>query len=110
MLDNIVTLFCALIVIDGHTLACNDEHIRLWQVETPPAYGRCIDEAEAAHAFLERIVAEANETPEMRLEDWSDDDQTLATVWIDGKSLRDLLITHGHGQDCGEHDCNWDCE
>ena len=46
----------------------------------------------------------------MRLEDWSDDGHTLATVWIDGKSLRDLLITYGHGQDCGEQDCDWDCE
>lgn len=109
MLD-VVILFCALIVIDGHTLACDGDNIRLSQVETPPAYGRCVDDADAARAFLERVVGEATGAPEMMREIWSDDRPILATVWIDGKSLRDLLITHGHGRDCGEQGCDWDCD
>ena len=109
-MSDIVILLCALIVIDGHTLACNSERIRLWQVETPPALGRCVDEADAARVFLERVVAGATETPEMTRRGGDDDGHTLATVWIDGKSLGDLLITHGHGRDCGDRGCDWDCD
>lgn len=87
------------IAIDGDTIACSGERIRILGVNTPEIHGRCPAQAEAARRFTAEVLRASVIIIEPHGRDRYG--RTLAVVYVNSLSpeniLAEWIISSGHG-------------
>ncbi len=99
MLSQIAAVAFACIAIDGDTIKCGSETIRLQNVDTAELHGRCQSETDLAHrakAFTARRLAEGSiEIVVDRSHPRDRHGRTIAWVKVAGRDLGEELIAAG---------------
>lgn len=88
------------IAIDGDTIRCNNEHIRLVGVNSPELHGHCHAAAERARTFT---MARLHAASVVSIDRFGTDQygRTLAVVRVDGIILAEWIISEHHGEPYG---------
>ncbi|WP_230771778.1 thermonuclease family protein [Sphingomonas sp. Leaf4] len=113
-----VTLACMLIAVDGDTLRCGEERIRLLGIDAPELPGHCAEGRQCAPGdpFASKVALETASRGMATIERVGRDvyDRTLARIRVNGVDLSCSQIAAGHaiyrpdwdqfalvGTDCG---------
>jgi hypothetical protein len=93
-------LACTLIAIDGDTLRCGDERIRLIGIDAPELPGHCQEERRCAPgdpiASRAALAAAARGTAEIDRQGRDRYERTLARVRVNGVDLSCAQLASGH--------------
>ncbi len=81
--------------IDGDTLACGDERIRLSGIDAPEMKGKCREERQAAKRARDRLAELIRDDLLIRREGKDRYGRSLATVYAGGTDLGALLVYEG---------------
>jgi endonuclease YncB( thermonuclease family) len=107
-----VLLSCALQVIDGDTLKCDDERIRIENIDAPETTYRAHCEYEitlgkaAAWEAME-LISKAKEARIVRNARKDYYGRTLAFIELDGRDLGESLIKAGYAQPWAGRKAEW---
>ncbi|WP_235535228.1 thermonuclease family protein [Sphingomonas sp. Leaf339] len=96
----LLALACTLIAVDGDTLRCGEERIRLIGIDAPELPGHCQKERSCAPgdpiASKEALAAASRGTAEIDRQAYDRYDRTLARVRVNGVDLSCAQLAGGH--------------
>jgi micrococcal nuclease len=95
-----LALACTLIAVDGDTLRCGEERIRLIGIDAPELPGHCQEERSCAPgdpmASMAALAAASRGTAEIDRQGYDRYDRTLARVRVNGVDLSCAQLAGGH--------------
>lgn len=96
----LLALACTLIAVDGDTLRCGEERIRLIGIDAPELPGHCEKERSCAPgdpiASKEALAAASRGTADIDRQGYDHYDRTLARVRVNGVDLSCAQLAGGH--------------
>lgn len=81
--------------VDGDTLACGAERIRIMGLDAPETHGACHAERELSRAATERLSALITEGIEIQRRGLDRFGRTLARVHVGERDVADVMIEEG---------------